>query len=96
MLRSAPLNVQVHYTLAGVPRAHDLSLSVAVENTGVAMTIDTFVTGQADLIIPNSPPTIESVVATRNGQPVYRVSPGTTVQVTASASDPDGDPLTYQ
>ena len=85
------------YAMGGVPRAGTLRLSATVENAGVTNNINTFVTGEADLVIPNSPPTIQSVVASLNGQPVYRAPAGATVQATAYASDPDlPDTLTFK
>jgi hypothetical protein len=85
------------YAMGGVPRAGMLSLSATVENAGVTNSINTFVMGEADLVIPNTPPTIQSVVASLSGQPVYRAPAGATVQATANASDPDpADTLTFK
>ena len=70
--------------------------------------IDTSVTGEADLVISNSPPEIVSVVTSTNGVPVYSVAPGTTVQVSVNVNfsglgvfslyawfDEDDNPLPY-
>ena len=89
-------NSDGEYVMAGVPKAPNMSLSATLQNNGVVSNINTMVTGEADLVLPNSPPVIQSLVATVNGAPVYRVPPGTTVQVTATAYDPDGDALSYQ
>jgi len=48
------------------------------------------------LTLDNSAPTILSVVPTISGTAIRRVSPGATLQVTANATDPDGDALHYQ
>ena len=92
----AVVNAQGQYLIPNVPLTNSLKLSARLENAVVATNISTLVVGQADLVFSNSPPIISSVVASLNGTPVFRVAPGATVQVVASASDPDGDALSFQ
>jgi Bacterial Ig domain len=47
------------------------------------------------LTLDNSAPTVLSIVPSISGTAVRRTSPGATLQVTANASDPDGDTLHY-
>ena len=49
-----------------------------------------------DLLVTNASPVVRSLVATVNGEGVRRVEPGTTVEVTVAADDPDGDALQYR
>jgi hypothetical protein len=50
----------------------------------------------ADLILPNTPPEVTSFVATMGGQPVTEVPPGSTVDVTITATSPEHFPLSYK
>ncbi|HAB18011.1 MAG TPA: hypothetical protein PLX89_01345 [Verrucomicrobiota bacterium] len=95
-LASAPLNRSSQYVMSGVPRLNDVRLTTSVEGISVSTTIDTHVVGEANLVVPNRPPVIQFVNAELGGQPVFRVPAGTTVAVTAYATDPDGDSLTFQ
>lgn len=90
------VNANGQYLISNVPRTNSLTLSAKLENAAVTNTVNTFVIGEADLVIPNSPPSIASVGATLAGTPVFRVPPGAMVDVNASASDPDGDTLTFR
>jgi hypothetical protein len=95
-LRRVAPNSDGQYVMAGVPVKTGLGLSVQLEQASVSNVISTFVTGEADFVISNSSPVISNLVATLGGQEVYRVPPGATVHVTATAGDPDGDALQYQ
>jgi hypothetical protein len=86
VLASAPVNASGQYVMAGVPEAASLQVGVAVENISVVSNVNTFTTGEADLVLPSTPPEIQSVIATSNGVPVYNVAPATTVQVTVTAT----------
>jgi hypothetical protein len=82
--------------MAGVPVRPGLGLSAQLEQAGVSSTINTFVTGEADLVFSNSPPVISNLVAILGGQEICRAPAGATVHVTATAGDPDGDTLQYR
>jgi hypothetical protein len=90
---TAPVTSAGQYVMANVPEAASLQLSVTVENETVVSNVNTFNVGEADLVLPSTPPQIQSVVATSNGIPVYNVTPGTTVQVTVTAT---GQNLNYE
>jgi hypothetical protein len=97
VLQQATPNSSGQYVMGGVPRQPSLVLSAQLEQASVSATINSLVVGEADLVIPNSPPAITNLVTTLGGQAVYRVPPGATVHVTAGATDPDpGDVLQYQ
>jgi hypothetical protein len=95
LLGLATVNSGGTYVMAGITPQPGQTLSATVENATATLAIDTTSTSEGDLVVPDSQPMIEAVVATINGQQVYRVSPGATVQVTAYATDPDGNPLNY-
>ena len=96
VVRVALVNAQGQYFITSVPRTNSLKLNAKLENAMVATSINTFVTGEANLVFSNSPPNIDSVVASLAGNPVFRAPAGATVQVTVRASDPDGDALSFQ
>jgi hypothetical protein len=93
VVASAPVNSSGQYAIAGFSPAASMTVSVTVQGASVSSNINTFVTGEADLVLPDTPPEIISLVATSNGVPVYSVAPGTTVQVTATAT---GNNLSYE
>jgi plastocyanin len=49
-----------------------------------------------DLRIPNSRPRLEPILTTVGGKPVEIVTPGAMVDVSADATDPDGDGVSYR
>ncbi len=51
--------------------------------------------GYVDIVLPNHIPVVTSLVARLNGQVVKGVPSGSTVAVSVSATDADGDPLHY-
>jgi hypothetical protein len=53
------------------------------------------IASQADITLPNRTPVVNSLVPTFNGHLVTTVAPGSTVNVSVSATDPDGDALQY-
>jgi len=95
VLQSVTPNSDGQYVMGGVPVQTALGLSVQLEHASISNVINTFVTGEKDFVIPNSSPVISNLVATLDGQEVYRVPPGTVVHVTATVGDPDGDALQY-
>jgi hypothetical protein len=94
IVRVATPNFLGEYVMAGVPMAPNLTLSAQLQQSGVTTNIDGSVTGEADLVIPETPLTISNLVATLNGQPIVRVPGGTTVQVFATVG-PTNHPLQY-
>jgi hypothetical protein len=92
----AVVNAQGQYLIGNVPRTNSLKLAAKLENATIATNINSFFTGEANLVFSNSPPDITSLSATLNGNPVFRVAPATSVQVAAYATDPDGDALSFQ
>lgn len=90
---SAPVNSSGQYAIGGFTPAASMTVSVTVMGTTASSNINTLVTGEADLVLPDTPPVILSLVATSNGVPVYSVLPGTTVQATVTAI---GNNLSYQ
>lgn len=88
------LNVHGEYVLAGVPAgSHTLRIETDVELWSESVQCGA---GPHDVPIANSPPTIQIVYASQNGVGTRYPTPGSTVQVTVEASDPDGDPLHYE
>jgi hypothetical protein len=82
------------YVMAGLPIAHNLALSAQAQQSSVSTNIDTSLVGGVDLVLPETPPVLDSLVATLNSQPVVRVPGGTTVQVAATV-EPGSNPLQY-
>jgi hypothetical protein len=95
VVASTPVNEFGEYVLAGVPEGPDYTLTAAAEAALVSMQIDTTVTGLADLVLPVSPPVIQSVQAFLNGQAVTFAPTNAIVQIQVQASDPQGFPLNY-
>jgi hypothetical protein len=93
VVATATVNSDSQYVMAGVPQEANMSVSVTVENASARSNIDTHVTGEADLFLPDTAPVIQSFVATTNGAPVQSVPPGTTVLATVTAK---GNNLNYE
>ena len=90
---SAPVNSSGQYFMGNVPQAPNLQVGVTVENDSVVSNVNTTAMQEADLILPDTPPQIQSVIATTNGVEVYQAPPGITVQVTVTAT---GQNLQYE
>ena len=75
------------------PAIRKNAASLVIHGRRMNSNVNTYNVGEADLVLPSSPPEIQSVVATSNGIPVYNVAPGTTVQVTVTAT---GQNLNYE
>lgn len=108
LVSKAMMNSASEYVMPGVPENANLQVGVTVGGTTVVSNVSTFaggplaaqpnsaagsVTIEQDLIVPDTPPVIQSLIAYSNGVPVYIVPPGITVQVIATAT---GNNLTYQ
>jgi Carboxypeptidase regulatory-like domain len=96
LLSTALVNSSGQYVMAGVPVAANLFLALSVENAGILTNINTSITGEADLVLPDARPIIQSIVATTNGQEVYSVPAGTTVQVAIQVSYSGAGSLAYE
>lgn len=83
------------YVLANVPAGTNLTLSASAEAAFVSTNIDTTVVGEANLVLPDTPPVIQGVVATLNGQPVSSAPTGSTVQLTVTATSAQNRYLHY-
>jgi len=81
---SAPVTVEVSRS-GLVGGTYTTSVVVVDQGGGGSRSVDLLVT------VPNRPPVISSLTVSPQD-----VGPGGTATVTCSASDPDGDPLTYQ
>ncbi|MEJ0089347.1 MAG: hypothetical protein WDM80_06325 [Limisphaerales bacterium] len=95
LVAQTTLNDLGQFLFAGIPTGTNLTLTAIAEAASVSSNIDTSVTGEADLVLPNTPPVIESVVARLNGQVVGRAPTGATVQLTVTATDADNNFLHY-
>ncbi|HVM48006.1 MAG TPA: carboxypeptidase regulatory-like domain-containing protein [Candidatus Acidoferrum sp.] len=95
IIASTTVNGDGQYVLAGVPRNTNLVLAASLEQATVQMTIDTTVTGLANLVLPTMPPQIESVTASLAGQTVSYAPPSATVQVHAAVVSPYSGSLNY-
>ncbi|MGA2247472.1 MAG: hypothetical protein ABSH48_20985, partial [Verrucomicrobiota bacterium] len=90
-------DVNGEYIMTGLPVTNNLTLTATAGYGSVTANIDTSVTGEADLVLPNSSPQITAAfaVSTNDGRQIVRAFPGTTVQLVVVASDPAGYPLHY-
>jgi hypothetical protein len=89
------------YLLAGVPDVGAYPFDVSCETLHENVTVSigaTHLSGAQPVDFPlrNRPPVIEILAASDATGWLRSASPGETVQVTADASDPDGDPLHYR
>ena len=89
----ASVNSSGQYVMAGVPKSANLQVRVTVESASVVSNVNTLVIGEQDLVLPNTPPEIQSLIASTNGVQIYNVPAGTTVQVTVTAT---GHNLNYE
>lgn len=83
------------FILTNVPNAGVGRLFATAESLSVNAHIDLALTDAGTLTLSNSRPEIAQIIAMQGGQEVKRVAPGSTVQLTATASDPDGDALHF-
>ena len=79
-----------HNTPSGTYHVH-----ASCEGAAVTSAVQTDDGAILDLTLPNTAPRINTLTAATSGSMVYRVAPGTTVDVSATTSDPEGHPLSY-
>jgi hypothetical protein len=91
----AAVNGEGEYILAGVPLNTNLVLAASMEQAMVQTSIDTTVTGVANLVLPTTPPSIQSVTVSLGGQTVSFAPPGATVQVQAAVSAFESSSLNF-
>jgi hypothetical protein len=95
IIASTIVNNTGDYIFSGIPTGLNLQVQAIVETAQVSSNINTAVTGEADLVLPELPPVILSLTALWNGQSTNIVPPGSTVQIQVIAEDPNGYPLQY-
>ena len=88
------------YLIPAAPVQKNLTVEATIENeldeyTIVAGALQPASAFQLDLRMLNHRPLIDHVDATQGGQHASAVDPGTAVNLSVEASDPDGDPLSY-
>src|ERR1041384_3272911 len=83
------------FVLSGAPPGIPLRLIATCEGASARSDLLVLPTGSTDLVLSNSSPVIDDLVATLNGKQVLRAAPGATVQLNATVHDPDGDALHY-
>ncbi|MGA3265582.1 MAG: carboxypeptidase regulatory-like domain-containing protein [Verrucomicrobiota bacterium] len=94
MVRSTSANAFGQYLLTDLP-VTNLTLTGTAEAATVSTNINTSVVGEANLVLTDAPPVIQSVVAWWNGQVVQHAPTGAVVQLTVTATDPQNYPLHY-
>jgi hypothetical protein len=94
---SVDVNNEGEYLVPAVPLG-SFSVRASCELSNVTAAADTQEAKHTklDLTLPNTSPEITTLAVTAGGRGVYRVQPGTTVQVSARARDADGDSLQYR
>jgi hypothetical protein len=94
---TAPVNQTGQFVFLGAPPGPYL-ISVDCEGAHAAQMVNLPATNTVLLALPNHAPTIQmaSALDPATGQQIFRATPGSTVRLVVVASDPDGDPLTYQ
>ncbi|HTZ19808.1 MAG TPA: hypothetical protein VMC06_02915, partial [Opitutaceae bacterium] len=83
------------FVLTAVPNTGSGQLVAACEAASIQNDLDFSQTAPVFPVLPNHRPEITRVFATYNGQETQRAPPGSTVQLTAVAADPDQDALHY-
>ena len=95
LIASTIPNASGRFVLTGLPNLGSGNLVAACEDASVTLPIAFSQTDAGTLYLPNHRPQISSLAATLHGNSIARAAPGTTVTLTATARDPDGDPLEY-
>ncbi len=95
VMATTPVNNFGQYLMAGIPLGQNLTLTAMAEAASVSSDINTTVTGEANLMLPNTPPVIQSVLARLNGQVIDHAPTGATVLLTITATDAENDFLHY-
>ena len=83
------------YLFAGAPTGTNLILNASTEAAFASSNINTTVMGEANLVLPNTPPVIQSIVARLNGQVVSYAPTGAMVQLAVTATDAENDFMHY-
>lgn len=83
------------FILTNVPNSGVGQLIATAENLTAQMDVELALHEIGTLTLSNTRPVIAEIVATQGGQPVKRVAPGSTVQLTATVGDADGDALHF-
>lgn len=97
---STTTNRNGEYLLAVLPASDVVDFEVRCAGlqvaTGHVLSADERSGAQAvDWLLPNTPPQIEGLVVSNADGPLRFVTPGDSVQIEATVSDPDGDPLVF-
>jgi hypothetical protein len=95
IVASAAVNSEGDYVLAGVPLETNLVLSAVMEKATVQTSINTLVSGLANLVLPTTPPNIENVTASLAGQVVSFAPPTATVQIHVAVTAVHSNSLSY-
>ena len=95
LISSALPNSAGQFVLTQVPNQGTGRLVASVENLTAQTDVSFAQTDPVTLVLPNHRPQITRVFATQNGQEVRRAAPGSTVTLTAEATDPDSDVLHF-
>jgi hypothetical protein len=100
VLRTADVNTFDEYLVPDIPIRTDLLLRTEIEGSqhDQPLFLESPALNQpVDAAVDNYPPRLEPLVAVDGtGRRVKTASPGAVVTVRASASDPDGDPISYR